>query len=1229
MSESRLPFLVNHRLHRIILPILVAITVPTLSVSLMLRPAFAATRTWDGGGTDGACGGAAGDGNKWSCAANWSADTVPVSGDAVVFDATSTKDSTIDASFAGTITSIGINSGYTGTITMARSLTMSSSFTQAAGTFAQDAQTLTIGGNFAHTAGTFNANTGTVTLTGATPTLSGTTTFNNLYVATTTNLDVTLTLPASITTTVLGATRLLASVHSDPAINILTIVSSASGVQASVDFQGTLAIFSAHVKDTNNINATQIHCYVECVDDGNNINLRFGEPGFVRTPVSGNVTEAGTTATFTVALRGKPTASVTIPVSSSDISEMTVSPSLLVFTTSNFATPQTVTITGVDDAADDGGISSTVLLAAATSSDSLYSGLDSVDLAVYTEDNDQSATVIDFDSAALLTEEDVRGTVAWFDQTHQGEGLLKTGSGGSVVSLTGTKILPGCRATIGGNDYTISRISPSVTGQVLLSDGITRPENLYLTLVDAAVTRIVCTTRPVDSAQLGGSLSNIAVRSTLLAGTGYTEGDIFADNDNQRLWLTQTNSAPALIGISMATGLQTSSVALTGEDTDALIAYDPIRDRIWVSEYGNNQVVAVDGVTGNYAFGTIGASSFAIPGRPWEIAYNPDLDEIWLLTYGGKEVKRINPADGAVVGTVSLSLTPNRIVYDSTQHAMWVEADNAYSSVLIKLSATTGAFVNGTESASSFPIPDISSTGYGRLIYDAARNVLWATTFREADNVDRLNKIDAATGAVVGSYETGAFTFGATLDSGSGNISVAYSNYVLAPAEGSSAGIIVINGDTGERIATYSSSVGQDQGIAYGASNTLWVLDVIEAELSQTVLGAAPTNKFYTTLTTTDSNIDVSGSAPLDAVSVTESLDGGNAFYGVSFDNRQSFKVHGPWRTIASSLASDHGGTEGNWYYRDDANLWTAAPGNTVAQAISLAVENGPGHNRMTGTYMSAISHNSWSEAGGFTSSTDTIDLAVILETASPASHPAVDSVAFTFASVPSSGGSSGSGTPGGAPPVIVPVPVLPEPTPAPTPVPELISFPEGTGLMPGDFVRNENSSTVYYITTEGTKRSFVNAKTFFTYTSDFSIVKFVSDSSVDVFSDGESMPPKPGTVLVKTPSSDKVYAFASDATIEHPEIRWIPTEALAQNFFGPNWADYVIDLDQASLDLLSIGEPLSSADTVDASHLLRRVDLAKRIREFLEYASLHMANLVPWAAAGKVHFPFWPGFHK
>lgn len=91
---------------------------------LFPKSLLAATRTWDGGGSDGTCGGNAGDGNKWSCNANWSSDTKPVSGDIVTFDGTSTKDATIDQAF--TIATLNINAGYTGTITQSADLTLNS-----------------------------------------------------------------------------------------------------------------------------------------------------------------------------------------------------------------------------------------------------------------------------------------------------------------------------------------------------------------------------------------------------------------------------------------------------------------------------------------------------------------------------------------------------------------------------------------------------------------------------------------------------------------------------------------------------------------------------------------------------------------------------------------------------------------------------------------------------------------------------------------------------------------------------------------------------------------------------------------------------------------------------------------------------------------------------------------------------------------------------------------------
>jgi len=84
------------------------------------------------------------------------------------------------------------------------------------------------------------------------------------------------------------------------------------------------------------------------------------------------VTEGGATDTYTVVLTGEPTANVTITPSPS--SQLTVSPPSLIFTISNWSTPQTVTVTALNDAVAEGTHSGTVTHAAA-SSDPGYNGI--------------------------------------------------------------------------------------------------------------------------------------------------------------------------------------------------------------------------------------------------------------------------------------------------------------------------------------------------------------------------------------------------------------------------------------------------------------------------------------------------------------------------------------------------------------------------------------------------------------------------------------------------------------------------------------------------------------------------------------------------------------------------------------------------------------------------------------------------------------------------------------
>ena len=102
-------------------------------------------------------------------------------------------------------------------------------------------------------------------------------------------------------------------------------------------------------------------------------------PGISVTPTSGlTTTEAGGTAQFSVVLTSASSANVTIGISSSDTTEGTVSTTSLTFTTANWMTPQTVTVTGVDDYIVDGDIAYTIVTAAAVSGDGNYSGLNAL-----------------------------------------------------------------------------------------------------------------------------------------------------------------------------------------------------------------------------------------------------------------------------------------------------------------------------------------------------------------------------------------------------------------------------------------------------------------------------------------------------------------------------------------------------------------------------------------------------------------------------------------------------------------------------------------------------------------------------------------------------------------------------------------------------------------------------------------------------------------------------------
>jgi hypothetical protein len=108
-----------------------------------------------------------------------------------------------------------------------------------------------------------------------------------------------------------------------------------------------------------------------------------------------SVSEAGTTDSFTVVLTTDPATDVDISVVSADPGEATVSAAELAFTTDNWNTPQTITVTGINDGAVDGDITHNITLSVIDGqSDNTYDPVSDVVVQNTTADNDSAGFTV-------------------------------------------------------------------------------------------------------------------------------------------------------------------------------------------------------------------------------------------------------------------------------------------------------------------------------------------------------------------------------------------------------------------------------------------------------------------------------------------------------------------------------------------------------------------------------------------------------------------------------------------------------------------------------------------------------------------------------------------------------------------------------------------------------------------------------------------------------------------
>ena len=249
--------------------------------------------------------------------------------------------------------------------------------------------------------------------------------------------------------------------------------------------------------------------------------------GMTVTPIAGlTTTEEGGTATFTVVLNTAPTADVVITLNSSNTNEGTIDKSTLTFTTANWNIAQQVTVTGVDDAINDGDQNYSIILNSASSTDANYNGIDPRDVSLVNINNDLPVLNITTSPQVIV------------------EGLTSPQSVVYTVELTGiinssqtvtVQYATSNASATSGSDYT------STTGTLTFTGGVTS-QNITIPIINNALNEADETFTLTLSNPTQATLGNTASVTTTITDTLVTDVTTTLANGVENLTLIGTNA---------------------------------------------------------------------------------------------------------------------------------------------------------------------------------------------------------------------------------------------------------------------------------------------------------------------------------------------------------------------------------------------------------------------------------------------------------------------------------------------------------------------------------------------------------------------------------------------------------------------------------------------------------------------------------------------------------------
>ena len=290
-------------------------------------------------------------------------------------------------------------------------------------------------------------------------------------------------------------TKLTIAAGSTASTETVTITANDNDVDAANKTVTVSGASSGGNGVTNPVNQTLT------IEDDDERGLELSKTGVTVTEAAG----AGRTTTYTVVLSTEPTAEVTVAVSTGDAGVATVTPASLTFSTTNWKTKQTVTVTGVDDEVDNAPDRKTEITHRASGGD--YGSLSKTVAVTVTDDEDTPTVSLALSPASIGEDGGVSTVTASLNGASSAEVIVTVSAApvnpavsGDYTLSSNTKLTIAAgstassgtvRITANDNDVDAPNKEVTVSGVASGGNGVTNPADQTLTIEDDEATPTV------------------------------------------------------------------------------------------------------------------------------------------------------------------------------------------------------------------------------------------------------------------------------------------------------------------------------------------------------------------------------------------------------------------------------------------------------------------------------------------------------------------------------------------------------------------------------------------------------------------------------------------------------------------------------------------------------------------------------------------------------------------